>query len=165
MIVDDVASALPRLREHAESLMVDACTILRRTGRTEDPDTGVVSDTTQTLYVGKCKVQARDVDVSTPEVGSASLSVLKLRVDVPMSVVAVGPDDLVVITSAAYDPALVGRSFRVSGPFLGTFKTARRLPVEETADAIVLEPPGRLLTETSDTLVTEAGDAITEEAA
>ena len=30
MIHDDIAAALPELRAHAESLMVDSCTITRR---------------------------------------------------------------------------------------------------------------------------------------
>lgn len=119
-------------RVAAESLMSDACTLKRRTGVTEDAD-GVVTPTYATpYYTGRCKVAAVNVQAATPQAGERAVTVLTMRVDVPMSVTGVATDDVVTITASALDPDLVGRTFRVAAPFHGSFKTARRLPVEET---------------------------------
>lgn len=128
------AGMLATARTTAAALMVDACTIARKTGKSTHPTSGVVSDTYgDAYYSGPCKVQTRDVDPSNPEAGDAAYTVLRLRVDVPMSVTDVEVDDLVTITASTYDPALVDRTFRVVAPFYGSLKTARRLPVEEVA--------------------------------
>lgn len=127
------AGMLTTARAAAESLMLDACTIARKTGQATNTGTGVVSDTYgDPFYSGPCKVQARDVDAITPEAGDRAVTVLRMRVDVPMSVEGVEVGDLVTITSSAYDPDLVGRTFRVTAPFHKSFATARRMPVEET---------------------------------
>lgn len=119
-------------REAAEALMVDACTIKRRSGQTSNPTTGDVTDTYAAAhYTGKCKVQSREVEVATPEAGEQTVNTLTLRVDVPMSATGITAGDVVTITAAVYDPDLVNRSFRVVAPFHGSLKTARRLPVEE----------------------------------
>lgn len=131
MDVGALTMFLAEARSAAESLMVDACTITRKTGTATDPTTGVVSDTTEDVYTGPCKVQVRDVDAQNPEAGDRAYTVLKLRVDVPMTVLGVEAGDVVTITSAVYDPDLLGRTFRVVAPFHGSQKTARRLPVEE----------------------------------
>jgi hypothetical protein len=113
--------------------MLDACTIAHHTGQTTDATTGAVTQTYgAAFYTGKCKVQLRDVDPATPEAGDRLTVVLRSRVDVPMSVEDVAVDDLVTITASVLDPDLVGRTFRVVAPFHGSFKTARRLPVEES---------------------------------
>jgi hypothetical protein len=132
VIADDVSAALPILRAEAESLMLDACTISRKTGTSTDAD-GVVTDTYgDPFYSGKCKVQVRDVDPKNPEAGDRAYTILTLRVDVPVSVTGVETNDRITITGSTFDPDLVGRNFRVVAPFHGSLKTARRLPVEET---------------------------------
>lgn len=132
VVVTITEGMLATARAAAESLMVDACTIKRQTGTTEDAN-GVVTPTyAAPFYTGRCKVQARDVDAQNPEAGDAVHTVLRLRVDVPMSVTGVEVDDVVTITSSVYDPDLATRRFRVVAPFHKSQATARRLPVEET---------------------------------
>jgi hypothetical protein len=122
-----------RGRAAAERLMVDTCTIVRVTGQTTNPTTGVVTDTTTAVYTGKCKVQVRDVDAQNPEAGDRAYTVLKLRVDLPADTTGVDTGDIVTITAAPYDAELVDRTFRVVAPFFGSQKTARRVPVEEAS--------------------------------
>lgn len=134
MIYSEVGPALAILRQEAESLMVDACTVSRKTGQTTNPSTGVVSDTyADPFYSGRCKVQARDVEPTTPEAGDRAYTVLRLTVHLPMSVTGVEVGDRITVTSSTHDPDLVGRNFRVVAPFHKSFATARRVPVEETA--------------------------------
>lgn len=127
------AADMAEFRAMAESMMVDACTIRRKTGETID-EGGAVVPTHDTLYEGKCKVQSTEsLDPRSPEVGGHSFTIQRLRVDVPVARSdedyrpQVG--DVAAIDAAAYDPHLVGQEFRVTGLLHKTMATAYRLAV------------------------------------
>ena len=131
MLGHDVLAALPDLRSHAESLMVDSCVIRARTGRATDPVTGEVADTYgDPVYSGKCRMQSRDALARTTEVGPVLVEVMRREVHIPVgtgSGVAVGH---VVDYTSTRNPVLNG-TYRVTdlGPDK-THGTARRLVVE-----------------------------------
>ena len=123
-------------RAAAESLMLDTCTITRRGGeRTWDEESGTYTDAEPTtVYEGRCKVQTRNVSVSEVDAGEREVGVLAWEVHLPVvGSEGVRRGDTVTVTAAVFDAALVGRVFTVSGPHVGTAKTARRLPVEAVA--------------------------------
>lgn len=119
-------------RRMAESLMVDACIITRRTGElVTDPETGAVTNTTETVYEGKCKVQSKDSATSNPEAGGAVFTVVSRQVHIPANAALVLDDDVVEITASAVNSFTVGKQYRVEGFTPDTFDTAFRLPVKE----------------------------------
>lgn len=121
-------------RKIAEAEMLDTCTITRAgTGQgTWNDATGQYDPPAgSTVYSGRCKVQTRDVQVNNPDVAGREAFVVDWTVHLPVvGSEAVQQGDTVTITAAALDSALVGRTFTVDGPHLGTAKTARRLPVK-----------------------------------
>lgn len=129
------AAALARGRVAAQALMVDTCTVKRKTGELTNRDEGTTTPTYTTLYTGKCRVQQSQLGAaSTPaDPGEAAVRLVALEVQLPMSVTGLREGDLVTITAAALDADLVGRVFTVVGPAHGTHKTARRVQVQEVA--------------------------------
>jgi hypothetical protein len=128
-----VDAVLARGRIAAEALMQDACTIIRDAGTTYDPVTGYPTPATTEVYTGKCRVQlgALGASASSRDVGEAALLLLRLDVQLPMSVAGVRVGDVVEVTASAHDPDLPGRRFRVRDLFHKTHATARRLGCEE----------------------------------
>jgi hypothetical protein len=127
------SSILARGRLAAEALMVDTCTIKRVTGRTTDPETGQVTQTTTTVYgPGKCRVQQQG-GISRPhDLGEAQVFLVRLEVQLPVDTsIGVQPDDLVTVLSSSLDPDLPGRVFYVRELAHKTHATARRIQVEE----------------------------------
>ncbi len=127
------ASLLARGRSAAEAGMVDACTIRRVTGRVSDPDTGeqVVTYLTPDPYVGTCRVQQATAQAQQQDVGEDYLLMLRLEVQLPMSVVGLEVGDEVTVTASAHDPDLVGRVFLIRDLAHKTHATARRVQVTE----------------------------------
>lgn len=128
------ASAIERGRTAAELGMVDACTIRRRsTGGTTDPDTGspTVAYLSPNPYAGKCRVQQAQASANQQDVGEDNLLLLRLEVQLPMTVVGLEVGDEITITSSARDPDLVGRLFRIHDLAHKTDATARRVQVIE----------------------------------
>jgi len=124
-------ASIRRGRHRAESLMQDTCTIRRVTGETLDEDTLEIVPTYETIYAGKCKVQAQTtLQSSAQEIGGRVATVVTRRVDVPTSAPEVQVNDEVVIDTSL-DGQLVGKTFRITTPFAKTFATARRLEVQE----------------------------------
>jgi len=120
-----------RGRKAAERLMVDTCTVTRPSTAVTTSATGVVTATTTTIYTGKCKLQVqRMAFAELPDAGDHRFTLAPLEVHVPISAVDVDTDDQVEIT-ASFDPANVGRKFRVRTSDRKTFQTALRLQVEE----------------------------------
>lgn len=113
--------------------MLDECTITRpgEGERTWNEGTGQYDPLPPTtVYAGKCKVQTRDVQVATADVAGREAWIVEWRLDLPVvGSEGVRQGDTAEVTASALDVALVGRKFVVSGPHLGTAKTARRLPV------------------------------------
>ena len=125
------AAALLEGRVQAESLMVDTCTITRLGEPVTDPETGDVTNSTETVYTGKCKVQSKDSATASPEAGGAVFTVVSRQVHIPADDSLVVRDgDVVTITGAA-QAIRVGKQYRVQGFTPDTFDTAFRLPVKE----------------------------------
>jgi hypothetical protein len=127
------SSALLAGRTLALSLMVDAITFTRATGTTTfDETTGrETAGAATTVYTGPCKVQRQRVAPADPEAGERTVTVEQVEVHVPVETTEVRIGDVGTITSAVFDPALVGRKFRVTGLFHKSWATARRLRCDE----------------------------------
>ncbi len=121
-----------RGRTAATALMVDACTIAHPgAAATFNAATGVYADPAGTVfYTGPCQIQV-GLAVGGSDAGGAELTVLRLVVKVPVTVVGVEVDDVVTVTASLLDPDLVGRVFQVTAGHAKTFATARRLQVDE----------------------------------
>jgi hypothetical protein len=126
-------SVLARGRTAALKLMVDACIVKHITSTSTNPTSGVITPTYSTLYTGACRVQQSKQGASgqPTDVGEAALVLLRLEVQLPMSVVGLSEGDEITITSSALDPDLVGRVFVVRDLAHKTHLTARRVGVVE----------------------------------
>jgi hypothetical protein len=130
-LVDDVTGALPFLREQAESLMVDSCTVQRSSGTVTNPDTGVVYPNLTTIYTGKCKIQKTVSQPANPEAGEHQFTLQDSRWDTPVTAGPFLVGDVVTVTASAMDAQLVGCSFRVVETFHKSAATAQRVRVVE----------------------------------
>lgn len=135
MLGDAITSALPELRAHAESMMVDDCTITRAsTGApVVDNNNGTVTPAAPaTIYSGPCRVQVPDAVEKAAEAGGDALSVQAAIISLPVAgseAVAVG--DVVTVTSATFDADLADVDYVVRGLHRKSDATARRLRCEE----------------------------------
>lgn len=125
------ASALAAGRRAAESLMVDACTIRRTVSEATDRATGQVTPTQTVVYSGKCRLRQREAQGRRDDIGEASHVMLRLELQLPMSVVGVESGDEVTVDSSAHDPDLVGRVLVVQDIAHKTHATSRKLQVTE----------------------------------
>lgn len=123
-IAAEIRSVLPGMRRHAESLMTARCVVRRAAGTTTDPDTWEVTRDYTLVYEGRCKPQTYEAFETTPDVGGATLTVQRSRVDFPVGPFAPEVGDIITITDSR-DPRLVGRSYRAS----------QESPVKEIATA------------------------------
>lgn len=119
--------------------MVDACHITRPGDTVTDPITGLDVTGTDTVYVGKCKVQTtgglagENVEGSAPVNMGAVSTVWSLRIDLPYGTTGLRTGDTVEIT-AATDATLTGRRYRLIGPQSEkSLSTACRWNVKEAA--------------------------------
>lgn len=124
-----IASALAAGRRAAERLMTDQCVIRRKTGETTDND-GNITPTFQQLYSGKCRVQQPGGQAGQTDAGENHQLLLRLEVQVPVSVVGLEPGDEVSISSSV-DPDLPGAVFLIRDLAHKTHATSRRLGVTE----------------------------------
>lgn len=127
----DPGPAVARGRLAAESLMVDACTIRRKTGETTDTDTAAVTPTYATLYTGKCRIQQVGGIARPTQAGEQTDWMLRLDLQLPMSVTGLKVSDVVAVTASVRDPDLPGRVFTIRGLAHKTDATARRVQIEE----------------------------------
>lgn len=123
-------TALLRGQAAALASMVDACTIRRRTGESTDPDTGVITPTWASLYVGVCRVQQSLAQADQHDVGEDYQLRLRLTVQLPVTVTGLQVNDEVTVTTSR-DADLVGRVFLVRDLFHKTDETSRRVGVTE----------------------------------
>jgi len=123
---------LARGQAAAEAGMTDACVIRRRTGATTDPNTGATTPTYTTLYTGKCRVQSSRAEAGREDVGQDFVLLLRLEVQLPVAGTAgLQVGDEITIASAAHDPDLIGRVFRIHDLAHKSEATARRVGVIE----------------------------------
>lgn len=113
--------------------MVDTCTVRRRTGETTDPATGVVTPAylSPNPYTGRCRVQQAQAQAQQYDAGQDYLLLLRLEIQLPMSVVGLQVGDEITITTSVNDADLVGRIFLVHDLAHKTDATARRVQCTE----------------------------------
>lgn len=131
MLGDDIARALPELRAHAESMMRDTCTVERHTGNgVWNPLTGLYTDDAPTvIYSGPCRVRNMQPNPQAADAGEAEWASDLIYVHLPVAgSEGVKDGDVVRITAAANDAALVDLEVAVTGLHVQTNATARRLP-------------------------------------
>lgn len=131
MIGGIIAGIMPFLREHADSAMLDTCTVHRPGASVTDPDTGAVTPSLTLLYTGPCKIQQTLAQSSNPEAGGHQFTVQDTRWDTPVDAGVFEVNDVVTIVDAVLDPQLTGRVYRVTDPFHKTGATAQRTRVKE----------------------------------
>jgi hypothetical protein len=126
------AALLARGQAAAEDSMVDTCVIRRRTGESTDPHSGVITPVyaSQDPYAGKCRVQQSTAQAREQDAGEDFLLLLRLEVQLPMSVVGLEVGDEVTITTSR-DPDLPGRVFLIRDLAHKTDATARRVQCTE----------------------------------
>lgn len=138
MLGDSIARALPRLRAHAESRMT-------ATFRAESPTRERIDGLTETVWtqqgetLGRLSGPSRDtVDRNITVGGIERLTfdaVLHLPVSAPLPVA--GWEYECTAVSAADDPAMLGRRYRVVNVPVGSQKTARRVEVVDLSSGTI----------------------------
>ena len=111
--------------------MVDTCRITAGGEPVTDPDTGEVTTTRTTIYEGKCKVQSRATEASTPKAGGATFTVVSRQVHIPVNAAEILDGYEVEITASLLNSFTVGKVYRVEGFTPDTYDTAYRIPVKE----------------------------------
>jgi hypothetical protein len=124
-------SALLRGRKAAEKRMVDQCTITRPGAPVTDPESGVVSASSETIYTGKCEVQSKNSSRASPEAGGRVFVEVSRVVKIPANAADVKDGDVVNMTASLLNAFTVGKKYRVEGFTPDSFDTAARLPVQE----------------------------------
>ena len=128
------ADAVLAGRREAESLMVDACDVMRPGEPVTDPDTGEVTPSMTPVYSGPCKVQQTISQASNPTAGSHQFTIQDSRVDFPVSAGPLMVDDVVIMRASVLDPQLVGAELRVVELFHKSMATAQRTRVEQATE-------------------------------
>ncbi len=130
----DVAEALPGFRSEAESLMVDTVLVERATGGVST-DTLTLEETLEytTIYVGAARVQRVDIQPNDQVVGEVEFSLLRLNVQLPLSVTGIERNDRVTVTAIGpvTDPELSGVVAAVQANLTKTHPTKRTLVCQE----------------------------------
>lgn len=111
--------------------MVDSCTITRGGTAVTNPDTGVVTSGSTTVYSGKCEVQSKNSSTVSPEAGGRVFVEVSRVVKIPANAADVKDGDVVTITASLLNTFTAGRKYRVEGFTPDTYDTAARLPVKE----------------------------------
>lgn len=121
---------LEEARAAALEGMVDTCTIRRKSGETTDAD-GVITPTYSTLYTGVCRVQQQQPYAERHDAGQAYLLLLRLEIQLPMTVTGLEPDDILTIVTSVMDADLPGRVFVVRDLAHKTDASSRRIQCQE----------------------------------
>jgi len=121
-----IAALLADARARHESLMVDTCTIVRLTPGSMNTTTGAITNTSTTVYSGKCRLRggtAAAATVRESDAGEAEQASNRYALLIPF-----GADSVVLVG----DVATIGtRTFTVVGRIKATTTTAASLLVEE----------------------------------
>jgi hypothetical protein len=125
-----IDALLGRARTAAKARMADMCAIRRRTGEAVGAD-GKVTATYVDIYAGLCRVQQVTTEPTPADPGEDRQLLLRLVVQLPITVTGLRPADEVTITAAAHDEDLVGRVFLVNGLHHKTHASSRRVSVIE----------------------------------
>jgi hypothetical protein len=122
---------LGRARAAALRGMADTCTIRRRTGAGSVGADGKVTPAYTTLYTGQCRVQQVTAEPTPADPGEDRELLVRLTVQLPISVTGLQAADEITVTASENDPDLVGRVFLVNGLHHKTHATSRRVGVIE----------------------------------
>lgn len=121
---------IERAQEAAFRGMVDTCEIKHVTGETHDDD-GNIIPTYADVYTGPCRVQQVAPYAERSNAGQAYLLLLRIEVQLPLTVLGLMPDDVITMTYAARDPDLMGRVFSVRDLAHKTDASSRRVQCQE----------------------------------
>lgn len=121
-------------RAAAEEGMTDACVVIERVAPGEwDEETNDYGPAEEVFsYEGPCKIKADGTQPALTE--SAGRPVVTIEPEIHFPVLTSGDiktGQVVRVTDARYDPALIGREFIISGLSAASQATARRLRVKE----------------------------------
>ena len=114
--------------------MSDTGIMRRPTGRTiQDADTGSEVPALDDLFTSKCKIQARNLQATSAEVGGRTAVSVRVELHLPTSAPDVQAGDVFEVTAVGTlsDLQLLGHKFRVVAPVGKSYATARRLEVVE----------------------------------
>lgn len=121
-----VDGLVARARQRHEALMVDTCTIVRLTPGALNTTTGAITNTSTTVYSGKCRLRsstAAAVAIRETDTGEAEQTSHRYALLLPY-----GSDS----TVAVGDVATIGtRTFTIVGRIKASTTTAASLLVEE----------------------------------
>lgn len=129
----DRAELITEAQAFAEDGMVDSCTIRRRVGGLSVDDfSGTTTPTYlgQDPYQGRCRVQQAKAMATAEDVGEDYLLMLRLELQLPVTVTGLEVGDEVTIT-ASRDPDLIGRTFLVRDLAHKTDASSRRVQITE----------------------------------
>lgn len=124
------AALVARAKIAAEKGMVDTCSIRRGADGGTDGSGNVVTTWTS-LYTGRCRVQQSPGQASSQNPGESYQLLLRLEVQLPMSVIGLHVGDEITITAAVRDADLVGRVFLIRDLAHKSDASARRVGVTE----------------------------------
>jgi hypothetical protein len=113
--------------------MLDECVITRAgAAPVFNEVTGQYVDTPSTVYLGRCRVQSSGVAAANRDAGDQFIIANRVVVAVPVGTTGLAKDDLVTITSAAFNPQILNAEYRVRSIEDKSQATAVRLQCEET---------------------------------
>lgn len=126
LMLFDLSSA----RQQARLRMCDTARITREgTTPVFNESTGRTTYEEEVVYEGQAKVQST-AQPTTAEFGGKEVTYWTATVHVPMEVTTVRTGDVIEITEATWDEALVGQHFIVRSILTKSMATSRRLMVE-----------------------------------
>lgn len=136
MLGHDLTAALPDLRAHAESMMLDTGKALRPTGeRIYDKilQREVEQFDDSFGFTSRCKVQDGGLSAAEAEVGGRTSTETRPKLHLPASTPPLSVDDIWEMTTVhPLSLEVVGTRYRIVAPAHGGLKTARRYEVEVT---------------------------------
>ena len=132
MIGHDIAAALPELRAHAESRMVDTVRVTTPGSDTWDDATGTYTPGAATVhYTGKARIRQGNPAPGATDAGETAWAVDRAVLSLPVAL-AVLPDgaDVEVTAVGSLSASVVGQRYTVLGSHSQTDSTARRYVVQ-----------------------------------
>jgi len=128
----DVQDTLSRLRQGAESMMIDACLVTGSGPPMWNEETGMNESKPVTTYEGKCRVRLRFTQPQEQSQLGQFQTVVEAILNLPVDTsTEVREGQSVLVTACVNDPALVGTSYRIAAFTAGSLMTSRRLPLEK----------------------------------
>ncbi len=135
---DALTAALPELRQQAESLMVDSCTVTRATGATTlDPVTLAEVPVFAAVWSGACRIQ-RSGALSPREVSGAAgyeFGIDSVMAQLPIAATGIQRGDVLEVTAVGpvTDPDVLGMKATVQANLAKSHATKRTLICEEVS--------------------------------